>query len=586
MIIIFFDQILEIHLLFLVQFTLKNQQYFLLIWFIIQLVAVFWTSSTITHKLYITTFFNMSPKIKKSLLSIKDALFYKDPPIRTKKSFLFSSPIKDFTINAYDKTPIFWGVAGPRKSDFLKIVASRYFSDPPLGRSYPYLSKGGVVKNIQFIDFRENSGLDKCHMAARYESFSFKGKLEMSDDVNSVKNFISGANNYNKNNSTQEEGLVEKLLTQFDLKHLENKWINTLSNGQMRRARIAKAVHTKPQLLVIDDPFLGLDPKATHLVSDSLKRVALDLDISLVAGLRTLDEAPNWISKLAIVDDTGLTYTDEMFSANNDIYKKGFKELRRTSSSSTSYELIQIPHPKCETAFIEFKNACVVYKNLPVFLDFNWRVKKGSSWRIIGENGSGKTTLLSLITAEHPQSWRSVLSINGVVRKPGSGVNYFDINNRIGISSPELHAVVPFRMNMYHVILNGLIPDIGNSNFRMFYKNSVLPPYAQSILGHFDLELKHNNEVPFNELSVSLQKLTLFLRAIIKQPEILILDEAFSGMNEDLVAKCHFFIEQNLKDTTILTVGHLDWEVPPHDYVLKLEGDSDRSFNFFTLKKR
>ena len=91
---------------------------------------------------------------------------------------------------------------------------------------------------------------------------------------------------------------------------------------------------------------------------------------------------------------------------------------------------------------------------------------KGSKWRILGDNGTGKTTLLSIITADHPQSWKSVIKVNGILRKTGSGVTFFDINNKIGISSPELHALVPqHNKTMKDIIYNGLVKNVGNSNF-------------------------------------------------------------------------------------------------------------------------
>ena len=74
----------------------------------------------------------------------------------------------------------------------------------------------------------------------------------------------------------------------------------------MRRARIAKSLVSKPSLLIIDDPFLGLDPGATEMVSDSLNRVSQLLGASVVLGLRVQDDIPNWINSIAYVDETGL----------------------------------------------------------------------------------------------------------------------------------------------------------------------------------------------------------------------------------------------------------------------------------------
>ena len=101
----------------------------------------------------------------------------------------------------------------------------------------------------------------------------------------------------------------------------------------------------------------------------------------------------------------------------------------------------------------------------------------------------------------------------------------------------------------------------------------------------FQDRLSIYGDVPFGELSVTDQKLALFLRAVIKNPSLLILDEAFSCMDdEDVMVQCHRFIEQELQDCTVLTIGHIDWEVAPHDYVLKLTGDEHRSYQIWAKK--
>ena len=77
----------------------------------------------------------------------------------------------------------------------------------------------------------------------------------MLDDVNSVYNYVTGLNNYNTQHTSISQEFVNELLDYFKLQHLKHKWINSLSNGQLRRARIAKSLINKPKLLIIDDPF-------------------------------------------------------------------------------------------------------------------------------------------------------------------------------------------------------------------------------------------------------------------------------------------------------------------------------------------
>lgn len=526
------------------------------------------------------------PTTPQQILKVRDALFQKTYQKGKNSQHVFKDTIKKFDIGTPNSGSSFWAVMGPRKSDFLSIVAAKYIPAPPLSRQYPALTDFHKSSQIQLLNFRENSGLDEVHLSARYESYSYKGALEMSDDVNSVANYVKDANNYNSNISGETDAeLTENLMRLFDLTPLKLKWINSLSNGQMRRARIAKALFSQPRLLVIDDPFLGLDPEATDAVAASLHKAALDMNTSVVVGLRLQDKIPEWITHLAFVDDSGLRFggkKDEVFQSIKDTNSALLAAHERNETLHKKEIFEKTSEVDAVDPIIEFKSASVVYKGVPVLKEFSWKVNRGSRWRVLGVNGSGKTTILSLITADHPQSWRSVLSINGILRKSGSGVSYFEVNDKIGISSPELHALVPFNMTLKDLILNGLVPGVGNANFKYKFKGDEIPAQAQEILDHFSTELENWGTRTFSELTVSMQKLGLFLRAVLKKPDILILDEAFSCMDDEgLMLKCHEAIDTDLKEITLLCIGHLEWELPLFDYVLKLTGDENRTYELY-----
>lgn len=530
----------------------------------------------------------LKPPLDHCILTIKNAIFTRTAPVTRKALSVFLKPIKSFEIVSSPSNPVAWGILGPAKGDFLSVIAGKFIATPGASRTYPALSRGHGSLQIQYLNFRDNSGLDHAHVSARYESYSYKGVLEMSDDVNSVRNYITGANNYNRVELSSDDDLTEHLLKLFNLGAHKDKWINTLSNGQRRRARIAKALYSRPRLLVIDDPFLGLDPQATETVSEGLKQSMTELDVSITMGVRIQDEIPKYITHLVYVDELGITICDERESALEQIKDQNvalLKEHERNTKLHKPVAYHPLPSESVADPIIEFDNAHVAYKGNFILKNFSWKVARGSRWRILGENGSGKTTILSLITADHPQSWRSVLRMNGVLRKSGSGQTYFGINNVIGMTSPELHAVVPYLMKLKDVVFNGLVKNIGNANFAIKYKGESIPPFAEAFMKEFSEFIGPHGDLAFGEVSTSLQKLALFLRAAIKNPDVLILDEAFSCMdNEALVIKCHKFIEDALPDTTVLTIGHIDWETPFHDKVLKLVGDEARSYEFYQVK--
>ncbi|RCK64158.1 hypothetical protein Cantr_10795 [Candida viswanathii] len=532
-----------------------------------------------------------SSSIKNCLVSIQNAKFKKDSLTRT--PFIYPNPISGIQIYPPSANPKFatWAVTGSTKTTMLKILAGEFILNPPLSRTYPLINDSPT--QLQFLNFRDASGLDKVHMSARYESYSYKGKLEMQDDVNSVYNYVTGLNNYNTKNRNVNTEFVNSLLKYFNLSHLQHKWINSLSNGQLRRARIAKSLMTKPKLLIIDDPFLGLDPINTQSVSDALQNVSKELDISVVLGLRVQDAIPDWINSLCYADENGVELAGDKESVLPD-YERSIQAIQ---SSHKAHETRHKRHSKLvpittdhfdkDGLHIEFQNASVAYKKLVIFDNFNWRIPPGSKWRILGDNGTGKTTLLSIITADHPQSWRSVITVSGQLRKTGCGVTFFDINNRIGISSPELHALVPqHTKTMKEIIYNGLVKNVGNSNFLFKGDPKNISETGQKYLQHFQDRLDQYGDTVFNELSMTDQKLALFLRAIIKEPKLLILDEAFSCMDdEEVMIRCHELIEEELKDTTVISIGHLQWELANYDYMIQLINDNNgRDYKTFKVE--
>lgn len=519
-----------------------------------------------------------------AIVSIKDGLFaHSTGKAMTGQNLVFQKPIKKFEVhqpNTEDK-PSFWAILGSGRSEFVKIAAGKYLPIEPSMRWYPTLRRQLGYHHIQFLDFKESMGVEKAHLSARYESYSHLRALDPSDDTNSVINYITGSNNYN-NSLSVDKNFVDELLDLFELKEIRDRWINSLSNGQMRRARLAKMLVFKPELAIIEDPFLGLDPQGSVLVSLSLKRMSEQLNTAIILSLRSVDTIPEWVTHIGYVKNKeGMIFsgtTSEYQNFANTHLKEDSVDLDYLKNSKYVAILHEQTLSTGERPHVEFHNASVVYKGKTLLKNFNWKLGRGSIWRVAGVNGSGKTTLLSFITADHPQSWRSVISIDNKIRATGKGVTFFDVNNSIGISSPEIHSLVPGNMTMLQVILNGLVKDVGNSNFIFKFKGEI-PSYAQNLLEKFSDVLSIYSNIPFGDLSVTNQKLALFLRAIIKQPDICILDEAFSCMEDiNLLRRCHSLVENELPSTTFLVIGHINWELPKCQYMLHLNGDESHTY--------
>lgn len=528
---------------------------------------------------------------KKFVVRIADALFKSSlakntPPV-------YPQRIEHFELLPSEK----WVIWGPGKAKFLDVLSNKYICEPPLSLAFGFLKNNSyILPRIEQVAFK--GVLPTAHLSARYEFFK--------DDYDQTcKQFIfdkaSGSNAVSykvaTNNRRINMELYDILIENLRLTTLQDRWVMGLSNGQMRRARLARSILKEPDLLLIDDPFLGLDPSATATISQFLanyESMPVNSSCPIVIGLRYQDSIPKWCTHVCCVDEqNGILFQGPIQKLQNKIDEtksRAQKELQESQINSYSkgdisindllsvhpmfgkgdHEIIKMPH------VIELDGLSVSYKGEAILKSLHWKVQPGSKWHIRGDNGSGKSTLLSLLTAEHPQSWNSKVIENGIPRRTGK-TNYFDINSKISMSSPELHAIflknAGKMLNVRESVATGY-RDASSNNFLPVWKS--LDKNAQKIINmylrYFNLDQIADN-VLFEQLTVSDQKLVLFVRSLIKMPQILILDEAFSGMEVEPMMRCHELLKQ--WPGTVLVVAHVAEETPQCDHFLRLISPGD-----------
>lgn len=511
------------------------------------------------------------------LVRLQNAVFHHIGQATAAARPVFRHPIQHFELLPSEK----WAIIGSQKTNFLRVLHGQYIAQPPLSRTFPYLLQHNLYPSsaISFLNFNSNGqassssdnggssgfGLPKVHLSARYEFF--KEDLDQT-----VYKFVTHQL-VNVNNDTIDSQMVQKVLDLFQLSELQNNWLMGLSNGQLRRARFAKAVVQQPKLLLVEDPFLGLDPTATAKISGILGHLAPQPYVAI--GLRSQDDIPEWVTNVAIVNDDGLVKSGRKSELAKEIEELKQQErqqqsMQQQSAAEVASKVVDVLYGngngngnRSTSPHIEFDNVSIAYRGKQILKDLNFKVQHGEKWHIRGNNGTGKTTLLSLIMADHPQSWNSKIIINGEPRQVGK-LNYFDINKAIGFSSPELHAIFPGSLSVYEALTTGF--NTGPSNFIPLRKTRLSGHQRQSLellleeFG-FEDEVWGNKRTLFRDLSISDQKLVLFLRAIVKGPELLILDEGFSCMDAALIAKCKGLLSDSWP-STVLSIGHVADEVP------------------------
>lgn len=247
------------------------------------------------------------------------------------------------------------------------------------------------------------------------------------------------------------------------LEKSDSEWIDTLhirpllkkpliqlSNGENKRLQIVQALFRDPAILILDNPFTGLDIEGRQTFNKVLGAIiAAGIHIILITAQQ---EIPPCITHVAVLENGRLVQSG----------KVGDFAAKKNSASSFDTTLIKkLPAPAQEPFVnaVKMVNVTIHYGEKTVLKNINWEVKKGERWCVSGPNGSGKSTLLSLITADNPQAYANEIYLFD--RRRGSGESIWDIKKRIGFVSPELHLFFDRGSSCFDVIASGLFDTIG-----------------------------------------------------------------------------------------------------------------------------
>jgi molybdate transport system ATP-binding protein len=211
------------------------------------------------------------------------------------------------------------------------------------------------------------------------------------------------------------------------------------------------------------------------------------------------------------------------------------------------------PEKTFETA-VKLDNVNIVYNAKSVINQVKWTISQGEKWALTGPNGSGKSMLLSLIFADNPQAYSN--SITLFDRKRGTGESIWDIKDNIGFVSPEMHLYFNRNKTCKEVALSGL----SENPYRKIRITDKMIQLVDELFEYFSIT-KIGNDL-FPHVSTGQQNIILLIRALVKNPPMLVLDEPFQGVDFASVNRAKSLLEEYCKNRTLIFVSHQPEELP------------------------
>ena len=343
--------------------------------------------------------------------------------------------------------------------------------------------------------------------------------------------------------------LAKELAEKFDLTKLLDRSFRKLSTGESRKVMLIRALSSKPDLLLLDEPFDGLDSNSLAMLQAHLQ--TLIETVPMVMVLNRFDEFPKFITHIAYVDQGHLQLQVDRDDT------KAFDELYNLLHLKTTDLTVpaadpdtRIPALNPDEPLVRLTDLTIKYDDKKIIDGLNWTIEPNQHWQLSGPNGSGKTGLLSIINGDHPQCYVNDIFVFGFKR--GSGESIWQIKQFIGYVSTALQWEYKGTTGLRNVILSGF-HDSNGLYTRCTDRQKAIANEWLELLGMSD----RGDEI-FGKLSYGDQRLLLIARAMVKHPPLLILDEPCLGLDDMNRQKVLALIEKICAGTgiSVIYVNH------------------------------
>ena len=441
------------------------------------------------------------------------------------------------------------GRNGAGKTMFVDMLTGKHPAFPDMvryGFDEPY-------NKLKYISFRDTYGGDNDRTYFLQQRWN---QMEIDEETPTVGSKLEEAYQLAGDDTPERRALQKHIYEIFHLEPLLDKYIILLSSGELRKYKLASSLFTNPKVLIMENPFIGLDKETREQLKELLGMLAQEQGLQIILVLAKTDEIPEFITHIVEVKDLRV-----MPKVNSGQWRVESVEFATAADSITKKSCGAVANSKLYTLnsnlpIIHFNHVTIRYGARTILKDLDWTVMQGEHWALSGQNGSGKSTLLSLVCADNPQSYACDISLFG--HKRGSGESIWDIKKHIGYVSPEMHRSYKQNIPSIEIVASGLKDTVGLYT-RPKEDEKIQCRKWLNVFGIGNLE-----DRKFHEMSSGEQRLVLLARAFVKEPDLLILDEPLHGLDDINRKMVKDIVDDYCKnpEVTLIYVTHYQEELP------------------------
>ncbi|MBO4715307.1 MAG: ATP-binding cassette domain-containing protein [Verrucomicrobia bacterium] len=334
---------------------------------------------------------------------------------------------------------------------------------------------------------------------------------------------------------------------------LERKWAH-LSNGEQRKVLLINALLHTPQMLILSEPFGGLDVQTRQTLKEIIGRL-IRLGMPVLTLVTRVDELPEEVTHLLLLDQRRIVAQGTKAEMLEHPLARQQSETV-TSSVSSSVTTGPVPSSCSAEPVVEINDVTFEAENKVILDHIRWKIYPGENWALLGPNGSGKTSLLNLIQGDHPLVYSLNIRVMGELYR--STRSLWLIRQKMGWLSPELHLHYPGDWTCLEVVCSGFFHSMG-------LHTSPNPRQQKTALAYLEKwGLAHLVNTPFDYASIGEQRMVLLARAFVNRPRLIILDEACQGLDAAYRRKLLTAVDEEIRqtDAALIFVTHYADEIP------------------------